>query len=145
MNTGCRLLRSFTLRVFITCLTGVALWISEAYAVDDSDNKYIVVAPYWQSDSTSYSFIAVSHPSLSDMASQIGLTLHAIQSDKTAFNEAISFTISAGKTERVFIVRTGHSIVNSTIIPSGHFIVGTSDYKYGNIIVRPVATYPFQR
>ena len=143
MNTGCRLLRSFTLRVFITCLTGVALWISEAYAVDDSDNKFIVVAPYWQSDSTSYSFIAVSHPSLTLMASQIGLELNAIQSDLSAFSTAVSLTVSAGKTKRIFIVRTGHSIINSTIIPSGHFIVGTTNYEYGNIIIRNIASHPF--
>ena len=77
------------------------------------------------------------------MASQIGLELNAIQSDLSAFNTAVSLTISAGETERVFIVRTGHSIINSTIIPSGHFIVGTTNYEYGNIIIRNIASHPF--
>ena len=143
MKTACRSKFIFILRVFTICLTGVALWIGEAYAVDDYDNRHLVISPYWQSDSTSYSFIAVTHPSLSEMASQIGLELNAIQSDLSAFSTAISLTVSAGETERVFIVRTGHSIINSTIIPSGHFIVGTANYTYGNIIIRNIASHPF--
>ena len=143
MKTACRSKFIFILRVFTICLTGVALWIGEAYAVDDYDNRHLVISPYWQSDSTSYSFIAVSHPSLSEMASQIGLELNAIQSDLSPFSTAISLTVSAGETERVFIVRTGHSIINSTIIPSGHFIVGTTNYTYGNIIIRNIASHPF--
>ena len=143
MKTACRSKFIFILRVFTICLTGIALWIGEAYAVDDHDNRHLVVAPYWQSDSTSYTFIAVSHPSLSWMASEIGLELNAIQSDLSAFDTAVSLTISAGETERVFIVRTGHSIINSTIIPSGHFIVGTTNYTYGNIIIRNIASHPF--
>ena len=77
------------------------------------------------------------------MASQIGLELNAIQSDLSPFSTAISITVSAGETERVFIVRTGHSIINPTIIPSGHFIVGTTNYEYGNIIIRNIASHPF--
>ena len=131
------------LRIFIICLTGLALFIGEASAVDDYDNRHLVISPYWQSDDTSYTFIAVTHPSLSYMASQIGLELNAIQSDLSAFSEAVSITVSAGETERIFIVRTGHSIINSTIIPSGHFIVGTTNYTYGNIIIRNIASHPF--
>ena len=143
MKTACRSKFIFILRVFTICLTGVALWIGEAYAVDDYDNRHLVISPYWQSDPTSYSFIAVTHPSLSEMASQIGLELNAIQSDLSPFGTAISLTVSAGETERVFIVRTGHSIINPTIIPSGHFIAGTTAYTYGNIIIRNIASHPF--
>jgi len=143
MKTACRSKFIFILRVFTICLTGVALWIGEAYAVDDYDNRHLVISPYWQSDSTSYSFIAVTHPSLSEMASQIGLELNAIQSDLSAFSTAVSLTVSAGTTERIFIARTGHSIINPTIIPSGHFIVGAANYEYGNIIIRNIASHPF--
>ena len=143
MKTACRSKFIFILRVFTICLTSIALWIGEAYAVDDYDNRHLVISPYWQSDPASYSFIAVTHPSLSEMASQIGLELNAIQSDLSPFSTAISLTVSAGETERVFIVRTGHSIINSTIIPSGHFIVGTTNYTYGNIIIRNIASHPF--
>ena len=143
MKTACRSKFIFILRVFTICLTGVALWIGEAYAVDDYDNRHLVISPYWQSDTTSYTFIAVSHPSLLWMASEIGLELNAIQSDLSAFSTAVSLTISAGETERVFIVRTGHSIINSTIIPSGHFIIGTANYTYGNIIIRNIVSHAF--
>jgi hypothetical protein len=76
------------------------------------------------------------------MASQIGVQLYARQSDNTDFNTAISFTVSAGETTRVFIVRTGHSVVNPTIVPSGVFIVGTTNFTYGSVILNPVATIP---
>ena len=111
----------------------------EAHALD---NRFGVISPYWQSDTSSYTFIAVTHPSLTTMASQIGVKLNALTMDSTAFNTAASFTISAGTTQRVFIVRTGHSIINPTIIPSGTFIVGTTDYTYGSIVVEPIATNP---
>ncbi len=145
MKTGCLSKLSSFIRFFIICFLGIFSLIHEASAVDDHDNRHLVISPYWQSDSTSYSFIAVTHPSLSDMASQIGLTINAIQSDLSAFSTALSFTVSAGKTERVFIVRSGHSVINPTIIPSGHFIVGTTSYRYGNIIVRNVATFPYNK
>ena len=149
MKTGCLSKLFSFIRFFIICLLVIISLTHEAYAdIDPHDNRHLVISPYWQSDSTSYSFIAVTHPSLSDMASQIGLTINVTQSDLSAFatnGEALSFTISAGTTERVFIVRTGHSIINPTIIPSGHFIVGTTSYRYGNITVRNVAAFPYNR
>ena len=145
MKTDCRSNIFYILQVFIIGLTGITLLIGKAYAdVDDYDNRHLVISPYWQSDGTSYTFIAVTHPSLSEMASQIGLQINAIEADTSAFNTALTLTISAGETERVFIVRTGHSIINPTIIPSGHFISGTSDYTYGRIIIRNVASHPYK-
>ena len=105
------------------------------------ENKSRVISPYWQSDSGSYSFIAVSHSSLSSIATQVGLVINAIQSDLTAFGTAITFTISAGSTERIFIVRT-NSTVNSTNISSAKFIVGTTNFKHGHLRIEPVATNP---
>ena len=43
-------------------------------------NNVLVVAPYWQVDSGSYTFIAITHSSLSGMASQIGLKVNALTS-----------------------------------------------------------------
>jgi len=105
-------------------------------------NNSIVMAPYWQVDGGSYSFIAVSHSSLSGMASQIGLHMEAIKSDATAYASAATFTISAGKTERVFIVPSTHATVNATSIPTGKFLAGTSDFTYGSVRVTPVMTHP---
>ena len=105
------------------------------------ENKSRVISPYWQSDSGSYTFIAVSHSSLSTIASQVGMVINAIQNDLTAFGTAVTFTISAGSTERIFIVRP-NSTVNSTNISSAQFIVGTTNFKHGHLRIEPVATNP---
>jgi len=105
------------------------------------ENKSRVISPYWQSDSGSYTFIAVSHSSLSSIASQVGMVINAIQNDLTAFGTAITFTISGGSTERIFIVRT-NSTINSTSISSAQFIVGTTNFKHGHLRIEPVATNP---
>ena len=105
------------------------------------ENKSRVISPYWQSDSGSYTFIAVSHSSLSSIASQVVMVINAIQNDLTAFGTAVTFTISAGSTERIFIVRT-NSTVNSTSISSAQFIVGTTNFKHGHLRIEPVATNP---
>jgi hypothetical protein len=101
-------------------------------------NNYIVASPYWQVEgAASYTFIAVSHSSLSGMASQIGVTINAITSAKTAYDTAETFTIAAGATQRVFIVPTNHATVNSTNISSAVFLSGTTDFTYGHIRINP--------
>ena len=105
-------------------------------------NNVIVVSPYWQVDASTYSFIAVSHSSLSGMASQIGVTINAINNKGIAYNTAKSFTIQAGITQRVFIVPTNHPNLNSTALPSSVFITGTSDFTYGHVRINPVASHP---
>jgi len=111
--------------------------------VDDTfANNFIVTSPYWQVDSGSYTFIAVSHSSLSGMASQIGVKINAITSAGAAYDTAESFTVPSGSTQRVFIVPTNHATVNSTNITSGAFLAGTTDFTYGHIRATPVATHP---
>ena len=127
---------------FIAVLAFLALLAGNAFAFDNSSR---VVSPYWQSDSGSYTFIAVSHTSLSGMASQIGLTLNAITNDQSAFGTAVSFTVQSGTTTRVFIVRTNQSTVNSSSITAGQFIVGTTNYEHGHIRIDPVSTNPNAR
>ena len=106
------------------------------------ENKSRVISSYWQSDSTSYSFISVSHSSLSGLASQIGLVVNAIQTDQAAFGTAVTFTISAGATQRIFIARSNHSFLSATTVPTASFIIGTSSFKHGHIRVDPVASNP---
>jgi hypothetical protein len=120
-------------------LAFLTLLVGNAFAIENSSR---VVSPYWQSDSGSYSFIAVTHSSLSGMASQIGLTVSAIDNASNAFGTAVSFTIQEGTTQRIFITRTGHSTINSTAIPNANFITGTTDFKHGHIRVDPIATIP---
>ena len=106
-------------------------------------NNYMVASPYWQVEGgASYTFIAVSHSSLSGMASQIGVTINAITSAKAAYDTAETFTISAGGTQRVFIVPTNHSTVNSTNISSAVFLAGTTDFTYGHVRIGPATNYP---
>jgi len=123
----------------VAILAFLALLAGNAFAFENSSR---IVSPYWQSDSSSYSFIAVSHTSLSGMASQIGMTINAISSDQSAFGTAVTFTIDAGTTQRIFIQRTGHSTVNSTTIPTGNFITGTTNFSHGHIRIDPIATSP---
>jgi len=117
----------------------IAVCAGNAFAIE---NKSRVVSPYWQSDGTSYTFIAVTHPSLSGMASQIGVTVNAIQKDQAAFGTATSFTLSAGATQRVFIVRTQQSAINPTSISSAAFISGTTNFQHGHVRFDPSASNP---
>ena len=125
---------------FIAVLAFLAVLAGNAFAFSNSSG---VVSPYWQSDSGSYTFIAVTHTSLSGMASQIGLTISAINNDKSLFSgSALTFTINSGTTTRVFIVRTNQSVINSTGIPVAKFIVGTTNFEHGHIRIDPIATDP---
>ena len=123
----------------VAILAFLALLAGNAFAFENSSR---IVSPYWQSDSGSYSFIAVSHTTLSGMASQIGMTVNAISNDQSAFGTAVTFTIDAGTTQRIFIQRSGHSTVNSTTIPTGNFITGTTNFSHGHIRIDPIATSP---
>ena len=128
-------------QIFVMVAFGF-FWPQEFNSAWAFENKSRVVSGYWQSDATSYTFIAVSHSSLSGLASQIGLVVNAIQSDLTAFGTAITFTITSGSTQRIFIARTNHSVINSTTIPTASFIIGTTNYKHGHIRIDPVASNP---
>jgi len=129
------------IQIFIMVLLGFLCSPSfnNAWAIE---NKSRVISNYWQSDSASYSFISVSHSSLSGLASQIGLVVNAIQSDLTAFGTAVTFTISAGSTQRIFIARTNHPSLSAAEIPTASFIIGTSSFSHGHIRVEPVASNP---
>ena len=105
-------------------------------------NSQRVVSPYWQSDSESYTFIAVTHTSLSGMASQIGVVVRAIKNNGALFGSAQSFTVERDATERVFIVRSGHSSVNSTLIPDAKLITDNSSFQHGFVHINPVASNP---
>ena len=129
------------IQIFIMVLLGFICSPSfnGAWAIE---NKSRVISNYWQSDSASYSFISVSHSSLSGLASQIGLVVNAIQSDLTAFGTAVTFTISSGSTQRIFIARTNHPSLSAAEIPTASFIIGTSNFKHGHIRIDPVASNP---
>ena len=147
-----RFFLSIAITAFLTVLIGEAFAANQnasrrgsktsTFETQDWANDHLVVAPYWQVDSGSYTFIAVSHSSLSGMASQIGVTINAIDSAKAAYATAESFTVEAGNTQRVFIVPTNHATVNSTNITSAVFLAGTTDFTYGHVRVNPSTTHP---
>ena len=105
-------------------------------------NNYIVASPYWQVDSGSYTFMAVTHSSLSGMASQIGVRINAITSAGEDYDTAESFTIASGSTQRVFIIPTNHATINSTSVTNAKFLAGTSNYTHGHLRINPVASHP---
>jgi hypothetical protein len=117
----------------------LALFAGNAFAIENSSR---VISPYWQSDSgdESYTFIAISHTSLSGMASQIGIKLTALQSDGATFaGSTPEFTISAGTTQRIFIVRTNETSINPTNQSDAVFISGTTNFKHGQLLFEPIA------
>ena len=106
-------------------------------------NNYMVVSPYWQVEGGgSYTFVAVTHSSLSGMASRIGVTINAITSAGTAYDTAATFTVAAGNTQRVFIIPTNHSTINSTSVSSATFMAGTTNFSYGHLRIVPAASHP---
>lgn len=103
-----------------------------------------VVSPYWQSDSGSYTFISISHPSLSGMASSIGLKITANNLAGSTVNTS-SFTVSVDATQKLFIVATNassYSTLNSTTLPTANFMINTSNAVAGELVITPVATSP---
>ena len=78
------------------------------------------VSPYFQTDPDStYTFMGVSHPSLTSAASQIGLTVATIGTTTAASS---TFTVAAGETYRIFIAATNHSTINSVTVSSSEVI-----------------------
>ena len=119
-----------------------SLWTNNFNPVWAYENKSRVISGYWQSDSKSYTFMSVTHSSLEGLATQIGLVVNAIQSDKTNFGTALKFTISSRETKRIFIARTNHPLLSPTNIPTASFIVGTSNFQHGHIRIDPVSSNP---
>ena len=95
----------------------------------------LVVSPYYQADSGTYTFIGVSHPSLAGSVSQIGLRVTAVSSTATG-NNYVEFTVAAGGTQRVFIVPTNHSVINPTTLSdstTSFIAVSSGDGSSGSI------------
>jgi hypothetical protein len=159
-----KLTRQFSVLIallaFLTIMSGNAFAACKEYNVDVIGpfdcvlNQRVVVSPYWQSDSGSYTFIAVSHTSLSGMASQIGVTVSAVPSNSSdltvangveKFGNAVTFTVTSGTTKRVFIVRSAHPTINPTSIPNAAFITGTTNFAHGSVRIDQVSTHPETR
>ena len=106
------------------------------------NSAYRVMAPYWQSDNSSYSFIAVTHPSLAGLADQVGIKVQAIRKNGTLFGSSKTFTIDRGTTRRIFIVRPAHPFINSNNLSDAELITGVSGFRHGFVDISPVASNP---
>jgi len=134
-----KLIRRFSKIVLFLAI--LALSAGNAFAVT---NNTSVISPYWQTDSDSYTFVAVSHPSLTGVNSQVGVILNVLTENATTSFGSTSFTVSASNTMRVFIVATNHSTINSTAITGSDavFITGTTNAANGSLIFTPRASTP---
>ena len=127
--------------MFFGVLLG-SLWSNNFNSAWAYENKSRVISGYWQSGPSSYTFMSVTHSSLEGLATQIGLVVNAIQSDKSAFGTAVTFTISSRETKRIFIVRENHPDLSPATIPTAAFIIGSSNFKHGHIRIDPVSSNP---
>jgi len=110
----------------------------------DERNAHRVIAPYWQSDGSSYSFIAATHPSLDGLAPQIGVSVKAITNRGVLFGSEKTFTIDKGATKRIFITRRGHPSLNSnnSDLTDVELITGRPTFQHGFVHIAPVASNP---
>jgi len=81
----------------------------------------VAISPYIQTDNDStYTFVGITHPSLSTAGTQIGLTVATVGLDGAT--PSTTFTIGSGETYRIFIVSTNHSSINSDTVTGARVI-----------------------
>ena len=124
------------------CVLSLALSVTTAFALTESSS---VVSPFWQSDGSVYTFVAVSHTSLNSMNSEIGVIVSALKNDGSSFGST-QFTVGENTTSRVFVVATNHSSINNLTVTGSKdiFIAGTTNFASGQLNFTPRATNPYQ-
>ncbi len=154
--------RVFRYIAALAVLTSLVLGAGPAYAQSintlssEVDNASQVVVPFWQAQPGSagltYTFVAITHPSLAGMNSQIGLTATAYLgtgSTSNTYGTSTDFTVSAGTTHRLFIIGTPqtsgafpgiNSLINTDSTVSG--IIGTDNPGTGYLRFDPIASNP---
>ena len=155
-----RVYRYIVAMTLLTCLSvtaGQALAQSVNIPLANSlNNTSGIASPYWQTGTPAsgqtYTFVAITHPSLADMHSQIGLTATAFLGDgsgSSVYGTSIDFTINAGTTHRMFIFGTPQvsgafpaiaSLISGNAAVSG--IIGTSTGGNGYLRFDPIASTP---
>jgi len=112
----------------------------------------IAISPYAQAvPNDSYTFIGVSHPSLSTALTQIGVVVEAIGMTTTTNNaagRAAVFTVDAGETHRVFIVNQSNATINTSNASftdsRTHLIPTVDSAQFGAVRVTSVSERPQQ-
>jgi len=129
---------------FLITVAGIALLTMSAANAFALSNRASVVSPFWQSDSNVYTFVAVSHSSLQDMNSEIGVIMNALKTDGSTSFGSTSFTVGQNTTSRVFIVATNHATINSVTVTGSAdiFITGTTNLASGQLNITSGASNP---
>ncbi len=99
-----------------------------------------VMSPYYQVSDGVYSFIAITHPSLAGMNSQVGVRAVAFDNDGFQFGTTQEFTVDAGQTAKIFFAQPTNANINPGNIPGANFIIGT--LGSGRVRFGPIATEP---
>ena len=109
-------------RLILFALIGMLFFAQAASGQTQADatreSTRLAVSPYAQAvPNDSYTFIGISHPSLSSALTQIGVAVEAIDMTTTVNNAAGRsqvFTVDAGETHRIFIVDQSNAVINSS-------------------------------
>jgi hypothetical protein len=119
-------------------------------ARDTRNSTELAVSPYAQAvPNDSYTFIGISHPSLSSASSAIGVAIEVIGMTTTTNNaagRAQIFTVDAGETHRVFVVNQSHDTINTSNASftddRTHLITTVDSAQFGSVRVTTVAADP---
>lgn len=152
-NTKCNSVQKIMALILVILAIMFISVVNKAHA--QTTTQPYVQSPYFQADSASYTFIAVSHPSLTGVASQIGLRVGVYFSEGNPTTAGANhlgvtsttygvkeYTISASQTQKFFIVSTNHATVNPDNFPTASFIQTTSGMSSGQVRIYPIATNP---
>jgi hypothetical protein len=116
-------------------------------ARDTRNSNELAVSPYAQAvPNDSYTFIGISHASLSSASSAIGVAIEVIGMTTTTNNaagRAQIFTVDAGETHRVFVVNQSHATINTSNAAftdaRTHLITTVDSAQFGSVRVTAVA------
>ncbi len=114
--------------------------ITESAVVPAFNRRSGVLSPYWQSEAGIYTFVSVNHPSLSGMNSQIGVAMTAVNQDG-GLQGTLEFTLSANKTQRLFITPVNFSF-NPQTNPDDLFLITGNSSRLGRLQFSPIASNP---
>jgi len=141
-------------RLILFALIGVLFFAQAASGQTQADitreSTRLAISPYAQAvPNDSYTFIGISHPSLSSALTQIGVVVEAIDMTTTVNNasgRAQVFTVNAGETHRVFIVNQSNATINSSTASftdsRTHLIPTAPSAQFGSVRITTVSRKP---
>jgi hypothetical protein len=145
-------IKSLTLMLVIGMLffAEFAFGQTAARTLAERESAAVAISPYAQAvPNDSYTFIGISHPSLTTAAARIGIVVEAVGMNTTSNTPAgrsAVFTVKGGETHRVFVVNQGHASINSSNAAftdtKTHIIPTVDTAQFGAIRVTTVDEAP---